>query len=232
MLIRGARWRKRLARSAAIVKVKQLSQWSVIGWVTKNLLSRAPPCYERHVKPLVPVASAVVSTRQSALGPRAPAPTQENGCDTKLFDLARSVHWIVDDDGITTVANKVSDISKEKNMDNDPNKDIARPDPNQMIPYKPKINPLPGEHPISGGSFPLPPAAAHLCTLMPPPSSCRGPFVHVDKLMHLFNRISLPDKPRPHHSTEKRPAIPSVRPWPRSWHWVVDDDGITAVATR
>ncbi|RVE53160.1 hypothetical protein evm_002257 [Chilo suppressalis] len=69
-IYRGARWRKWLARSAAIVEVKQLSQWSVIGWVTKKLLSRAPPCFGRHVKPLVPAASAVVSTHQSALGPR------------------------------------------------------------------------------------------------------------------------------------------------------------------
>ncbi|RVE54543.1 hypothetical protein evm_000664 [Chilo suppressalis] len=34
--IGGARWRKWLARSAAIVELKQLSQWSVIGWVNKN----------------------------------------------------------------------------------------------------------------------------------------------------------------------------------------------------
>ncbi|RVE41034.1 hypothetical protein evm_014315 [Chilo suppressalis] len=68
--IRGARWRKWLARSAAIVEVKQLSQWSVIRWVTKNLLSRAPPCFGRHVKPLVPAASAFVSTHQSALALR------------------------------------------------------------------------------------------------------------------------------------------------------------------
>ncbi|KAF9807427.1 hypothetical protein SFRURICE_005385 [Spodoptera frugiperda] len=78
--------------------------------------------------------------------------------------------------------------------DNDPNKDIARPDTSQMIPYKPKVNPLPGEHPIPGGTFPLPPAAAQLCTMMPPPSSYRGPFVAIDRLMQLFNRISLPDK--------------------------------------
>ncbi|RVE53862.1 hypothetical protein evm_001524 [Chilo suppressalis] len=32
-------------------------QWLVIGWVTKNLLSRVPPCFGRHVKPLVPAAS-------------------------------------------------------------------------------------------------------------------------------------------------------------------------------
>jgi hypothetical protein len=31
-------------------------RWSVIGWVTKNVLSRAPPCFGRHVKPLVPAA--------------------------------------------------------------------------------------------------------------------------------------------------------------------------------
>ncbi|RVE48390.1 hypothetical protein evm_006951 [Chilo suppressalis] len=31
---------------------------------------KVPPCFGRHVKPLVPVASAVVSTRQSALCPR------------------------------------------------------------------------------------------------------------------------------------------------------------------
>ncbi|RVE44077.1 hypothetical protein evm_011270 [Chilo suppressalis] len=70
ILFGGARWRRWLARSAAIVEVKQLSQWSVIGWVTKNLLSRASPCFGRHVKPLVPAAFAVVSTHQSALGSR------------------------------------------------------------------------------------------------------------------------------------------------------------------
>jgi hypothetical protein len=52
----------------AIEEVKP--RWSVIGWVTKNLLSRAPPCFGRHVKPLVPAVFAVVSTHQSALSPR------------------------------------------------------------------------------------------------------------------------------------------------------------------
>jgi hypothetical protein len=40
----------------AIAEVRQ--RWSGIGWVTKNLLSRAPPCFGRHVKLLVPVAFA------------------------------------------------------------------------------------------------------------------------------------------------------------------------------
>jgi hypothetical protein len=52
----------------AIAEVKQ--RGSVIGWVIKNLLSRAPPCFGRHFKPLVPAAFAVVSTHQPALGPR------------------------------------------------------------------------------------------------------------------------------------------------------------------
>jgi hypothetical protein len=49
------------------IEVKQ--HWSVIGWVTKNLLSWAP-CIGRHVKPLVSAAFAVVNTHQSTLGPR------------------------------------------------------------------------------------------------------------------------------------------------------------------
>jgi hypothetical protein len=35
-----------------------------------HILSRAPPCFARHVKPLVPAIFAVVRTHQPALGPR------------------------------------------------------------------------------------------------------------------------------------------------------------------
>jgi hypothetical protein len=52
----------------AIAELEQ--HWSVNGWATKNLLSRAPPCFGRYVKPLVSVAFAVVSTHQPAMGPR------------------------------------------------------------------------------------------------------------------------------------------------------------------
>jgi hypothetical protein len=51
-----------------IAEVKQLG--GVIRWVIKNLLSRAPPCFGRHVKPLIPAALAVVSAHQPALDPR------------------------------------------------------------------------------------------------------------------------------------------------------------------
>jgi hypothetical protein len=39
----------------AFAEVKQ--RWSVIGWVTKNSLSRAPPCFGRYIKPLVHLQS-------------------------------------------------------------------------------------------------------------------------------------------------------------------------------
>jgi hypothetical protein len=52
----------------AITEDKQ--PWSVIGWVTKNVLFQAPPCFSRHVKPLIQAAFAVVSAHQPALGPR------------------------------------------------------------------------------------------------------------------------------------------------------------------
>jgi hypothetical protein len=55
------------ALTRAIAEVKQ--RWADMRRVTKNLLSRALPCFGRHVKPLVPAAFAVVSTHQSALGP-------------------------------------------------------------------------------------------------------------------------------------------------------------------
>jgi hypothetical protein len=66
-LLRSSIARGQCARYT-IAKAKQ--HWSVIGWVTKNWLSRAPSCFIRHVKPLVSDVFAVVSTHPSALGPR------------------------------------------------------------------------------------------------------------------------------------------------------------------
>jgi hypothetical protein len=51
---------------STIAEAKQY--WSIIGWVTKNLIFRVRPCFGRHAKPLVPAVFAVVSTHQSALG--------------------------------------------------------------------------------------------------------------------------------------------------------------------
>lgn len=71
---------------------------------------------------------------------------------------------------------------------------LPRPDFSQMIPYKPKANAYPGEHPLPGGTFPQPPALATLCSILPPPNCFRGPFVAIDLLIDVFNRIKLPDR--------------------------------------
>ena len=62
-----------------------------------------------------------------------------------------------------------------------------------MVPFKPKVVWKPGEHIVPGGSFPLPPAAQDLCQVLPPPSSFTGPFVVIDKLCDIFDKIRLPD---------------------------------------
>ncbi|XP_076256527.1 cleavage stimulation factor subunit su(f) isoform X2 [Rhynchophorus ferrugineus] len=98
---------------------------------------------------------------------------------------------------------------------------LPTPDYSQMIPYKPKANPLPGEHPVPGGSFPMPPAAAHLCTLLPPPHCFRGPFVHIDIMMDIFNRIHLPDQiPSPTENGDVR-----LFDIAKSVHWIIEENG-------
>jgi hypothetical protein len=60
----------RLCTWRAIAEAKQRCQWSVMGWVIKTLSSRAPRCFGRHIKPLVPAAFAFGDTHQYALGLR------------------------------------------------------------------------------------------------------------------------------------------------------------------
>ena len=64
----------------------------------------------------------------------APLPVADNGCDTKLFDLAKSVHWIVDEavDG-NSIVNKRKrtrlgggDDSEEEDLPPPPINDIYR----------------------------------------------------------------------------------------------------------
>lgn len=63
----------------------------------------------------------------------APLPIADNGCDTKLFDLAKSVHWIVDEsnDG-TTIGSKRrrtrmgGDDSEDEELPPPPANDIYR----------------------------------------------------------------------------------------------------------
>jgi hypothetical protein len=54
----GARWPSGHYARRGNAEAKHRSQRPVIGWVTKNLLSRAPPCFGRHVMLLVPATFA------------------------------------------------------------------------------------------------------------------------------------------------------------------------------
>lgn len=98
-----------------------------------------------------------------------------------------------------TVAKSIHSTSSAPNPDvlddaDQQQTNLPKPDINQMIPYKPKINAFPGEHPIPGGAFPPPPTASHLMTILPPPDCFHGPFVGVDSLINLFNKMNLPDR--------------------------------------
>jgi hypothetical protein len=63
--ISKARWLRGQCARRAIAEAKQRSQKVSHGMGDQNLLSRAPPCFGRHVKPLVPAPFAVVSTHSS-----------------------------------------------------------------------------------------------------------------------------------------------------------------------
>ncbi|CAG9770173.1 unnamed protein product [Ceutorhynchus assimilis] len=105
---------------------------------------------------------------------------------------------------------------------------LPKPDYAQMVPYKPKNKVLPGEHPVPGGSFPMPPAAAHLCTSLPPPNCFRGPFVHIDILMDIFNRLHLPEQvPAPTEHGDVR-----LFDIAKSVHWIVEENGGLGVKRR
>ncbi|CAG9536291.1 unnamed protein product [Cercopithifilaria johnstoni] len=65
-----------------------------------------------------------------------------------------------------------------------------RPDTDQMIPFKPKLNTNTSYHPIPGGVFPPPAAAAQLMQMLPPPWCFNGPFVSIDLLMESLTKFN------------------------------------------
>ncbi|RWS07998.1 Protein suppressor of forked-like protein [Dinothrombium tinctorium] len=68
-----------------------------------------------------------------------------------------------------------------------------KPDLRQLIPFKPKINPVPGAHTLPGGIFPPPPAIGSLLSQLPHPSCFHGPFVAIDELIKIFiNSTQIP----------------------------------------
>jgi cleavage stimulation factor subunit 3 len=75
---------------------------------------------------------------------------------------------------------------------------LPRPDMKHMMPFRPARNTLPGSHPTSGGTFPLPDTALYLVKVLPPPRnfevnnrigrvqmlSCRISRVHLSSSMN------------------------------------------------
>ncbi|XP_037072313.1 protein suppressor of forked-like [Pollicipes pollicipes] len=112
----------------------------------------------------------------------------------------------------------------------DDEKKLPRPDFAQMVPYKPKQYWVPGEHPIPGGGFPLPPAAYALCQMMPPPRCFHGPFVGVDALLAIFEKLELPDSaPEPGGANGQSASQFEMA---KSIHWIVDRDSDKRVRKR
>lgn len=100
---------------------------------------------------------------------------------------------------------------------------IPRPDFSQMVPFKPKVNWRPGEFMVPGGGFPLPPAAAELASQLPPPACFKGPYVIIDKLCDIFDKIRLPDTFQPASGADQHSL--QLFDIARSVQWSVGEDG-------
>jgi len=96
-----------------------------------------------------------------------------------------------------------------------------KPDFSQMVPFKPKVQWASGEHVAPGGSFPMPPAASQLCSMLPPPSCFHGPFVVVDQVMELIKHCNVSETGTILSSNTENAKLFE---YPRSVHWVPKDN--------
>jgi hypothetical protein len=76
---------------------------------------------------------------------------------------------------------------------------------------------------VPGGGFPLPPAAAELASQLPPPTSFKGPYVIIDKLCDIFDKIRLPDTFQPASGADQHSV--QLFDIARSVQWSVGEDG-------
>nr|CAG4643048.1 EOG090X026K [Ilyocryptus agilis] len=95
----------------------------------------------------------------------------------------------------------------------------------RMVPFKPKMQWTPGEHIAPGGCFPLPPAAAQLCGMLPPPNCFHGPFVMVDPVMELIKHLAISESGVPLANTPENIKLFDMA---RSVHWLPKDATTTA----
>jgi len=77
-------------------------------------------------------------------------------------------------------------------------KELPKPDFNQMKPFKPMaaVSGRIGPNIAPGGVFPAPPAVADLLLVLPPPTSFRGPFVQIDRLIESLSTVVLDEAKR------------------------------------
>jgi cleavage stimulation factor subunit 3 len=66
----------------------------------------------------------------------------------------------------------------------------------------------------------MPPAASHLNSILPPAMYFHGPFVGVDKLLDVFQRLQLPDSPA---TANGEGADVSQFELAKSVHWIVNE---------
>ena len=85
------------------------------------------------------------------------------------------------------------------------------------------MNWRPGEFMVPGGGFPLPPAAAELASQLPPPTCFKGPYVIIDKLCDIFDKIRLPDTFQPASGADQHSV--QLFDIARSVQWSVGEDG-------
>lgn len=90
-------------------------------------------------------------------------------------------------------------------------KKLPKPDISQMKPFKPMaaVSGRIGGSIAPGGVFPAPPAVADLLFMLPPPSSFRGPFVVVEKLIESISNCVLNDDTKSKRSITQVVAIPN-----------------------
>lgn len=110
---------------------------------------------------------------------------------TDLLAKPSLVQAAVTNSSDTVVASEIA--TEEDDADKKASTDYPKPDLQQMLPFRPRANPRVGSHIVPGGEFPLPPAASHTLTLLPPPLSFQGPFVRVDELMRLLAECTIPE---------------------------------------
>jgi membrane-bound lytic murein transglycosylase MltF len=100
--LKGSEGAQRLRVQYARRTIVEAKQHSSVIECYKKLISRAPPCFERHVKSLVPAVFAVVSTHQSALGPRGGLCHSSGGINRLMMNNNRTAETARDNKFLVT----------------------------------------------------------------------------------------------------------------------------------